>query len=391
MGCEASFFKSLTTESQSHKNAPLKRTEEKQGHKTKAKTKSPAETVIMKIYANQLPQQLNKGLSAVYLIFGDEPLQKIESMDAIRQASRQQGFDERISLTVDPQFDWNELFGAFNSLSLFSSKKLIELEIDKGKPGQQGSKALNELVSLFNPDTILVIHGGKVDAGVPKTKWFKTLESAGLYIPLYNIDGEHFIRWINQRCQQAGISLEPDGTRLLASFYSGNLLAASQEIEKLAIGYPGQRIGTGYLQSVILNQSKFNAFTLVDELLAGNLQQAVNILISLQQEGIEPHIINWALTREVLQLVEMKSLILSGMAVSQVLQQFKVWSNRQSLVSGALSRLSMPQLDIMVKDLNTLDNAFKSFNHPQPYTDLCHVCLSFGFADQLAAYPLLMD
>ena len=342
----------------------------------------------MKIYANQLPQHLGKGLSAVYLIFGDEPLQKLETMDAIRQAARQQGFEERSALTADAQFDWNNLFSEFNSLSLFSSKKLIELEINKGKPGQQGAKALNELAGIFNQDTILVIHGGKIEAGVQKTKWFKTLSSKGLFIPLYNIEGDHFIRWINQRCQQADIALEPDGSQLLASFYSGNLLAAAQEIEKLAISYPKQKIGTGYLQSVILNQSRFNVFTLVDELLAGNLEQAVRILVSLQQEGIEPNIVNWALIREVLQLVEMKALMHSGMAVSAVLQQFKVWSSRQSLISSALSRLSMAQLDIMVKDLNTLDSKLKSFSGSQPYADLCHVCLSFGFAEQLSAYRL---
>ncbi|MFT4925263.1 MAG: DNA polymerase-3 subunit delta [Phenylobacterium sp.] len=345
----------------------------------------------MKIYANQLPQQLSKGLSQVYLIFGDEPLQKAEAMDAIRQAARKQGFTERTSLTADAQFDWNELLVEFNSLSLFSSQKLIELEIDKGKPGKPGSKALTELSALFNPDTILLIHGGKIAGDVQKTKWFKTLQSAGIFIPLYGIDGDHFIRWINQRCQQAGIQLDSEGTRLLASFYTGNLLAAAQEIEKLALGYPNQHISTPYLQSVILNQSKFNAFALVDELLAGNIEQAINILISLQQEGIEPHIVNWALTREVLQLVDMQSLLQSGMSMSQVLQQGKVWSSRQSLISGALSRLSMTQLDIMVADLNTLDTKFKSFSALQPYTDLCHVCLSFGFAEQLSAFALTVD
>lgn len=345
----------------------------------------------MKIYANQLPQQLGRGLSPVYLIFGDEPLQKIEAMDAIRQAARQQGFTERTALSADNQFSWDELFVNFNSLSLFSSQKLIELEIDKGKPGVAGSKALNELAGLFNSETILVIHGGKIGAEVPKTKWFKTLQAAGVFIPLYNIEGDQLSRWLNQRCQQAGIQLDREGIQLLASFYSGNLLAAAQEIEKLAISYPNQRIATDYLQSVILNQSKFNVFALVDELLAGNMAQAVKILISLQQEGIEPHIVNWALTREVMQLVEMQTLVRSGQPVSQVLQQFKVWSNRQSLFTHALSRLTLEPLNIMVKDLSLLDRKFKSTDTLQPYTDLCHVCMSFAFAEQLTAFPLSCD
>jgi DNA polymerase-3 subunit delta len=342
----------------------------------------------MRIWANQLQQNLSQGLKPVYLVFGDEPLQKQETIDAIRQSARKKGFEERHSLTADASFNWNELFSEFNSLSLFSSQKLIELEIDKGKPGQLGAKALMELVPLFNPDTILLIHGGKIEANVAKTKWFKTLDGQGVYIPVYPMDANKFPRWLNERCQQAMVRLDREGINLMAEFFAGNLLAASQEIEKLAISYANQTITTEFLQSILLNQSRFTVFQLVDELLAGNMEQALNILVSLQQEGIEPNIVNWALTREVLQLFEMQSTIQSGVPMPQVMQQFKVWQNRQGLFTSALSRLSMKHLQSMIDDLHTMDIKLKSSSQFQPYADFCHICLSFKFADKLSDVPL---
>lgn len=342
----------------------------------------------MRIYANQLKANLGKGLKPVYLVFGDEPLQKLESMQAIRDAARQQGFEERISLVADAQFDWNELFGEFNSLSLFSSRKIIELEIDKGKAGQAGAKALTELAGLFNPDTILLIHGSKIEGSAAKSKWFKTLDGLGLYVPVYPIEGDNFNRWLSQRCRDAQIMLDNQGINLLSEFFAGNLLAAAQEIEKLSVSFRGQQVSTDYLQGILLNQSRFNVFQLVDELLLGNIEKALSVLVSLQREGLEPNIVNWALSREVLQLVEMRGLMDAGMSQSDVMSQFKVWKNRQSIVGSALQRLNMAQLNTMVDCLNTLDIKLKSNAGGQPYTDFCHIAMLFAYEPQLRDFQL---
>lgn len=309
-------------------------------------------------------------------------------MEAIRNSAKAQGFDERLSLVAEGSFDYNELFDAFNSMSLFSSRKLIELEIDKGKAGQAGAKVLAELTGYFNPDTILLIHGSKLEGGAAKSKWFKSLDALGLYIPIYAIEGENFNRWLAQRCRDAHIQLDNQGINLLAEFYSGNLLAAAQEIEKLAVSYAGQQVSVDYLQSILLNQSRFSVYQLVDELLAGRVEKALSVLISLQREGMEPHIVNWALSREVLPLVEMRALLDSGMNMNQVLSQCKVWNHRQALVSSALNRLTQPQLNSMIDCLNTVDIKLKSDARALPYQDFCHICLLFGYAEQLSEFKL---
>ena len=340
----------------------------------------------MRCYANQLPQQLSRQLHPVYLVFGDEPLQKIESLDAIRHTAKAQGFEERQQLTVDQSFDWHQLFEAFNSLSLFSSRKIVELEMEKAKPGQAGAKVLNELTGLFNPDTILVIHGGKIDAASQKAKWFKTLDSLGVFVPLYAIEGEKFNRWLDQRARNAGLRLTPPAQSLLAQLSAGNLLSAAQEIDKLALGYANQTIDEPLLQGILLNQSRFTVFQLVDELLLGNTDKAISILVGLQNEGIEPVIVNWALSREVLQLYEMQTLLRSGMNMAAVLKQFKVWQSRTNLISAALGRLSMATLESLIDQLASLDIRLKTNADSRPYIDFCHICVEFGAPGALTVY-----
>lgn len=255
-----------------------------------------------------------------------------------------------------------------------------------GKPGQQGSKVLTQLSEIFNPDTILVIHGAKLDANTPKSKWFKTLDSHGLYIPVYPIEGKHFNRWLREKCQQLNLNIEPKALDLLADFSAGNMLAASQELHKLALAHQQQAITFHYLESTLLNQSRFSVFQLVDTLLAGNIEQAVNILVSLQQEEIEPTIINWALSREVLQLFEMKSALLAGSNQNEVFKQHKIWSSKQGLYQQALQQLSMSQLEQLVSQLSTIDKQIKSLSGFNPFTAFAHVVLCFRHHQQLAPF-----
>ena len=340
----------------------------------------------MKIYANQLAQKLQQGLHSVYLIFGDEPLQKIEAIDAIRATAKQQGFAERQSFNADGSFDWQQLSGAYNELSLFSSQKLIEVELNSGKPGQQGSKVLTNLPEVFNPDTLLIIHGAKLDANTPKSKWFKTLEANGLYIPVYPIEGQNFNRWLHNKAQQLNLTIEPQALELIADYAAGNMLAASQELQKLAMSGEQQTITLAYLQSIMLNQSRFNVFQLVDALLSGHIEQSINILMSLQQEEVEPTIINWALSREVLLLFEMKTALQSGQHLNEIFKQHKVWSSKQSLYQNALQRLSIEQLHQLIEQLASIDGQIKSFSGFNPFTAFAHVILCFRHHQQLVNY-----
>ncbi|MBT1065584.1 DNA polymerase III subunit delta [Bowmanella sp. Y26] len=331
----------------------------------------------MQLYPNRLQDALNKGLAACYLIFGDEPQQKLESLEAIRQQARQQGFDERTSLVADTSFNWNQLLEASQTLSLFANRQIIEVEMPSGKPGIEGAKVLTQLAEQQNPDVLLILHGPRIGKDVQNAKWFKHLDKHGAYIPCYPLEGKQLSGWITDRLRRAGLQATPDVTKLLSDYCEGNLLAARQEIDKLALLYPGGQLDQSKAEQALVDQSRFNVFQLVDVLLAGDAQKAVKMLYRLESEGIEPTIVLWALVREWQTLSNLQFARSQGQNLSGLWSKYKIWSNRQSLYQQALQRLDAKHLQQMQGKLASLDQALKQSALTRPYIELCHLCLLF--------------
>ncbi|GAB3014924.1 DNA polymerase III subunit delta [Bowmanella dokdonensis] len=331
----------------------------------------------MQSYPNRLSEVLGKGLMSCYLIFGDEPQQKLESIEVIRQTARQQGFDERQSLVADAGFNWNHLIEATLTLSLFTSRQLIELELPTGKPGAEGAKVLQSLADKPNPDVLLLIHGGRIGKDVQNTKWFKSLEKNGLYVPCYPLEGKQLSGWINDRMRRHGLQPTPELIGLLCDYCEGNLLAARQEIEKLTLLYPKGIISLEQAEQALVDQSRFNVFQLVDVLLAGDAQRAVKMLYRLESEGVEPTIVLWALVREWQTLSTLRFASGQGQSLNQLFNAQRIWSNRQGLYHSALQRLNSHHLEVLQTRLARLDKALKQSSLARPYVELCHLCLLF--------------
>ncbi|NCP65258.1 MAG: DNA polymerase III subunit delta [Paraglaciecola sp.] len=329
----------------------------------------------MQLYPNRLSPQVKQSLAPFYLIFGDEPQQKLESIECIREVAKQQGFDERQSLVVDNQFDWHSLVEATQTLSLFSSRQFIELELPTGKPGTEGSKVLSLLAEQANPDVLLVIHGAKIGKDVQSSKWFKLLDKSGVYVPCYPLEGKQLSQWVAAQMQQVGLQASAPICQLISDYCEGNLLAAKQEIQKLALLYPAGNPSLKDVENAVVDQSRFTVFHLVDVLLAGEAQKAVRMLYRLESEGIEPTIILWALTREWQTLQSLQFLRGSGQTINW--NQHRIWGNRQALYQHALQRLSMQTLQQLQTKLAQLDHAIKQTTITRPYIELCHICLLF--------------
>lgn len=329
----------------------------------------------MQVYPNRFQEQLNKGLQPFYLIFGDEPQQKLHAIEQIREAAKKQGFDERQSLVVDNQFSWNTLLEATQTLSLFSEKQYIELELPTGKPGAEGSKILAALAESNNPDTLILIHGGKIGKDVQNTKWFKAIDKLGNYVPCYPLEGKQLQQWVSQQMQQAGLNNQPANSKLICDFCEGNLLAAKQEIEKLALLFPSGEITPELIEQSVVDQSRFNVFQLVDVILSGDAQKSVKMLYRLECEGIEPNIILWALVREWQTLQQLIYAQQQGKPINW--NQHRIWKNRQGFYIAAMQRISLEQLSHIQTKLAVLDNAFKQSQVPRPFIELCHICLLF--------------
>jgi DNA polymerase-3 subunit delta len=252
----------------------------------------------MKLRQEQLVQNLKNKLAPIYLISGDEPLLIQESCRAISKCAKENGFVTRNKLFADKNFNWQNLLTTANNLSLFSEKALIDLNIQTGKPGDAGSKALQAYAKNPPADKILLITTSKLDTSTKKNKWLKAIENAGIFIQVWPIDRTKLPNWIASRMQQAGLQTNSDGLNLLADYVEGNLLAAAQEIEKLRLLYGSGMLNTEQITAAIADNAKFNIFDLTNAIRQRNSKKALRILHSFKNDKTEPILILWVLARE---------------------------------------------------------------------------------------------
>lgn len=289
----------------------------------------------MPIYANQLEAQLQRSLAPAYLLHGDEPLQIEECRDAIVRAARAAGFTERSLYTVETGFDWNDLFRSSQSLSLFSDKRILDLRLPGGKPGEKGARVLEQLAAEPPADTVLIVSCGKLEKAARESKWAKAI---GVTVAVYPIDAKQFPAWVTRRLQARGVKADRDVVDLLAHHYEGNLLACAQEIEKLAMTWGDRPLRLADVEGVLADQAHFDVFGLADSCLAGDVQAIPRILASLKGEGTEPVLILWALVREIRALASMAIEVAAGQTPAAVLEQARVWPKRRPLIGRALTR-----------------------------------------------------
>ena len=235
----------------------------------------------MRIYHNQLANTLNQGFKPVWLIFGDEPWQKNDSLNTIKNHYKQQGFDELIRFSVDDKFDWSLLLQEYQAMSLFSSQRIIELELMTNKIGDKGSKALAHISEQLHQDVLLILHGEKMDAAGQKRKWFKSLETNGCFLPLYDIEGKQLNQWIQRQARHNNLNVLPDVFLMLAELFEGNLNALEQELQKLSILFGQQLITADDAEKLLIKQAKFNPFQLIDAMLIGDINKCIAMLDQL--------------------------------------------------------------------------------------------------------------
>ncbi|MCF5632714.1 DNA polymerase III subunit delta, partial [Pseudomonas syringae] len=274
----------------------------------------------MKLAPAQLGKHLQGTLAPVYVISGDDPLLCQEAADAIRAAARQQGFDERQVFSADASFDWGTLLQAGASMSLFAERRLLELRLPSGKPGDKGAAALMEYCARPAEDTLLLISLPKLDGSAQKTKWGKALiEGAQTqFVQIWPVDIGQLPQWIRQRLSQAGLAATQDAVELIAARVEGNLLAAAQEIEKLKLMAEEGQITVETVQAAVADSARFDVFGLTDAVLNGEAAHALRMLEGLRGEGVETPVILWALTRELRALANMSQQFSQGVPLDKI-------------------------------------------------------------------------
>lgn len=332
----------------------------------------------MRLKPDQIATALSKGLSPIYFISGDEPLQLGEIADAIRAAARKAGYDTREVLVADTRFLWHDLTESAGSLSIFADKKIIDLRLPTGTPGVEGSKALIAYCERLPEDTLLLITAAKMAGASLKSRWFQALDKAGCVIQVWPLEGQDLMRWLQQRMLRRGLQAEAEGIKILASRIEGNLLAAAQEIEKLYVLYGEGHLSKQQIFDVVADSSRFDVFKLMDSVLAAKVGRILKILSGLQAEGVAAPVVLWALTREARVFIRIKQALAQGQNKALVFKNNQIWDKRQQLVSDALSRLGERDLNSILLLSAKADRQIKGQQQGDSWETLLAVCLMFA-------------
>ena len=254
----------------------------------------------MQLKAEQLAKHLQDQCLPVYLLTGDEPLLLQECADLVRSAARAAGCTEREVLDTAPKdFSWEALLHSAAELSLFGERKVIELRLPDGKPGAEGSKALCAYLEQASGDDVLLVISGKIDRQSQNSKWFKALDKVGAVVQVWPVTARDMPRWLRQRLGQAGLGIDEDALELLAERLEGNLYAAVQEVEKLKLLAGGDNVTLQTVTTAVLDNARYNLFTMVDTALAGKPEATLRMLHGLRAEGTDVVPLLWAVAREI--------------------------------------------------------------------------------------------
>jgi DNA polymerase-3 subunit delta len=327
---------------------------------------------------DQLPANLERELRPLYVLTGDEPLGMKEAIDAIRQAVRRQGYDERLSYTAERYFDWKQLKASSQSISLFASRRLIELHIPSGKPGIEGGKALQEFAANLPDDTISLITLPKLDKTGQGSAWFSALEKVGVVVPLQTVEIERLPRWIGNRLQAQGQQVDEATLEFLANQVEGNLLAAHQEIQKLGLLYPAGALDPEAVREAVLNVSRYDVFQLGDALLAGDPARTAKILQGLEAEGAQPLALLGVLAWLLRGVTRVKMVETRGENLANAMQQAKIWGDRQSQVKRMLARVSLRQLQAAMLKMAEIDKICKGIAPGKPWLEISRLCIGLA-------------
>jgi DNA polymerase-3 subunit delta len=314
----------------------------------------------LNIAADRLPDQLARGLAALYVVVGDEPLAAQEACDAIRAAARAAGHSERNVYTVQGRYNWQSIFAGSDNLSLFAERRLTEIRVPSGKPGIDGAKALETYAAKLPADTLTLISLPGLDWKAMKSRWFATLAAAGVVVEARPLDRSQLPGWIERRLIKQGLRAERAALEFLADQVEGNLLAAQQEIDKLALLLPPGTVTLADVEHAVVDVSRLEADALQDALYAGDGARFAQIVVDLRDAGEAVPAILWQVTSAVGLMLRLKSAIAQGDSLPGLMRT--LWGRdkqRAPQIERALKRLDLARIEAALADLALVDRQAK--------------------------------
>jgi DNA polymerase-3 subunit delta len=324
----------------------------------------------MRIDSEDLPRHLYKGIGTLYVVHGGGLLLAIEAADIIRNAAREAGYTEREVIIAEQHFKWAELRNSAQSMSLFSSRKVIDLRIPSGKPGVEGAQALQEHCENLNSDTLTLISLPRLDSAAMKSKWFTALEQCGTIISADEISLSALPAWIAARLKRQGQSTDTETLAFLAQRVEGNLLAAFQEIQKLALLFPAGPLTFEQVKDSVMDVARYDVFKLAEAMLAGDAERYARILDGLRAEGTATVLILWTVTEDIRTLAKVLRAMKQSGNLANALREARVWGVRQKLVERAALRFTPTFAERALRQAAQIDKLIKGLRQGDVWDEL---------------------
>ncbi|MGE0859014.1 MAG: DNA polymerase III subunit delta [Gammaproteobacteria bacterium] len=342
----------------------------------------------MQLTVERLMERLRaQSLAPVYFFHGDEPLQLLECADAVRARALEDGINERCVYDADTGIDWQALAEEGNALSLFATRRLFEIRLGERKPDKGGPEFLERLASQGLAEDVVVVTAGKPDKSARNARWFKALEADAVCVATRDLRGAALPEWLARRAARFGRRLERGAAALVAERVEGNMLAAAQEVEKLALLVDTETITEDDVLAAVRDSARYDVFQFADAVLAGDLARALRMVRGLREEGTEALLLNWALGRELRSLVAMAAAIERGKPLNAVLDEYRVWQGRKAAIRRVLERCSKDDLMELLAYANFIDTVVKGGRSGDPWDEI--EILSMKLSGAAAADGLL--
>jgi DNA polymerase-3 subunit delta len=334
---------------------------------------------VPQVRADQLDSQLARTLAPLYVVHGDEPLLAMEAADAIRAKARAEGYAEREVHLADRSYDWGRLAASAAALSLFSSRRLIELRVPGGKPGTEGAAAITAYCAALQPDIVTLVTLPRLDRAGQNSAWFGALSAAGVVVNVFPIERRTLPLWIGARLARQKQRAAEDALAFIADCVEGNLLAAHQEIQKLGLLYPPGELAFEQVRDAVLDVARFEVSQLSEAMLAGDRSRLVRVLDALAGEGEAPPRVLWVMSDDVRAVLRVQQGLAAGRNAADLFREHRVWGEaRQRLVAAAARRMGRAALDAALAQAAAVDRTIKGLAKGDPWDELLQLGLRFS-------------
>ena len=334
----------------------------------------------MQIDSEHLSRQLKQGLAPLYAVHGEETLLALEAADRIREEARRQGFGERELMIVERGFDWGRLLAGAASLSLFASRRLLELRIPNGRPGREGARRLQELAAHPPEDTVTLVALPAIDWRARKSAWMSALEGGGVLVEARTPAREALPGWLAARLARNGQQTDPQTLEFLADRVEGNLMAAAQEVEKLALAWPAGRLSAEQVRGAVLDVSRHDPSALGLALIAGERERVVRMIDGLRAEGAPLPLVMWGVAQELRRIAAAQEVLARGGGHAAAMREAAAFREREAPVRRALERIDLRRARRGLRMAAEIDRAAKGLGRRDPWVLLTELALRMSAA-----------